>query len=145
MQTELDSLTVNNTWSVVDRPAPPTNVVDSRWVFALKRNVDGTINKFKARLVAKGFTQRHGLDYQDTYAPVVGWPALRLFLALCAQMGLDAHQLDAVTAYLNGLIDFNIYMELPSGPLRFTNKVALLNRSLYGLKQAGKLWNNDID
>ena len=123
-------------------PPANTHLVDSKWVFKVKRNADSTIKKFKARLVARGFTQREGIDFNETYAPVVKFNTLRVLLALAAKLDLHVHQMDVITAFLNGDLDVEIWMRLPEGTGAQTVK---LRRSLYGLKQSPRLWNKVLD
>jgi hypothetical protein len=84
METELCTLEENSTWELVPRPPKPTNIVTSKWVFKTKRHADGTVDRYKARLVARGFSQVEGLDFFETYAPVVRLEALRVLLAIAA-------------------------------------------------------------
>jgi hypothetical protein len=123
--------------------------IKNKWVFDVKPadSSDGTIRKFKCRLVAKGFSQVPGRDFDDTFAPVAHITSIRLIIALAAQMGLELRQIDYVSAYLNGHMDKEVYMEQPDG---FTVKnsehlVCRLKKALYGTKQAGNLWNTELD
>lgn len=100
MNAEYESLMENDTWSLDDIP-DGKKPVRCKWVFTLKRDADGNIVKYKARLVAKGFSQKEGIDYQETFAPVVKYTSMRLLLAIAAKMRLHVTQLDAVTAFLN--------------------------------------------
>lgn len=122
----------------MDRPKG-RKVVDSIWVFKIKHNADGSIDRYKARLVAKGFTQIKGLDFDETFSPVVRYDTLRLLLALSAHHNWTPRQLDIKTAFLYGLLKEDIYMELPEGS-RTPGKVAKLNRCIYGLKQSPREW-----
>ena len=141
IQTEYDQLMKNHTWDVVEAPIG-RKIVDSRWVFAKKLNPDGSVRRFKARFVAKGFSQVHGLDYTDTYAPVIGMISLRMVLSLATSKGWDIHQLDVETAFLNSTVDEEIYVRQPEGyHIGGSNMVLKLNKSLYGLKQAPANWN----
>ena len=140
IEAELSSHRTNKTWDTdtTQRPPPGVHLVDSRWVFKIKRNADGSIKKLKARLVARGFTQREGIDFTETYAPVVKFNTLRTLLALAAERDLHVHQMDVITAFLNGNLDVEIWMRLPDG---VADDVVKLQRSLYGLKQSPQLWN----
>ncbi|KAD3641087.1 hypothetical protein E3N88_30311 [Mikania micrantha] len=108
---------------------------------------DGSIDKYKARLVIKGFRQKEGFDYFDTYSPVTRITSIRLVLAIAALRNLEVHQMDVKTAFLNGDLEEEIYMEQPEG---FSapgqeGKVCKLVKSLYGLKQAPKQWHQKFD
>lgn len=168
---EFVSLIKNNTWKVVDRPAQK-NVIGCRTVLRNKFMADGTVERRKARAVAHGFKQRIGIDYHESYAPVTRLSSIRLLLALAVKHDLKIRQLDITTAYLNRSIEENIYMELPKllkeslqrivqeaehqceikarasnmlKDLESGDKVCLLQKSLYGLKQAGHQWNMKIN
>ncbi len=143
IEAELSSHKTNKTWDTdTTQPPPGVHLVDSKWVFKVKRNADGSIKKFKARLVARGFTQREGIDFNETYAPVVKFNTLRALLALAAKLDLHVHQMDVITAFLNGDLDVEIWMRLPDG---VADDVVKLRRSLYGLKQSPRLWNKVLD
>lgn len=118
------------------------NIVSCKWVFKIKRNPDGSIDKYKARLVARGFTQQEGIDYEETFAPVMKFNTLGIIQALSHQHDLLIHQMDVVTAFLNGTLDHEVYMECPT-PCQ--GKVCRLRKALYGLKQAGRRWYERID
>lgn len=139
---ELSSLKQNNTWTMVNNVPDGQYVVDSKWVFKIKRNPDGSIKKFKARLVARGFTQRPGIDFDETYSPVVKFTSLRIMLSIAAYYDMEIHQMDVITAFLNADIDTDIYMKVI-----IDGKIVIvkLNRSIYGLKQSPRLWNKTID
>jgi hypothetical protein len=109
MKNEFNSLKKNKTWEIVDRPSD-RKVIGCKWVLKTKFNSDGTIARRKARLVAKGYAQLPGIDFQETFAPVSRLCSARLIMAIAAQYNLIVHQLDFVTAYLNGDIDEEIYM-----------------------------------
>ena len=87
--------------------------IGSRWVFRVKKNPDGTIERFKARLVAKGFAQRSGLEYDETFASTLKWSTLRTILAIAVIDDLEIECIDFSTAYLNGEIDKDVYMHQP--------------------------------
>lgn len=142
MQCEYDSLTTNNVWKLVDRP-PDKNVVKCKWVFKKKYDANGNFEKYKARLVARGFTQVRGVDYIDTFSPVVRHSTLRILFSLANELNLNIDHIDVTTAFLNGDLEETIFMEQPPG---FSNddcksKVCLLLKGIYGLKQASRIWN----
>nr|GEV01052.1 zinc finger, CCHC-type [Tanacetum cinerariifolium] len=121
--------------------------IGCKWIFKRKMKVDGTVDKFKARLVIQGFRQKEGIDYFDTYAPVVRITTIRLLLDLVAIQNLVIHQMDVKTAFLNGDLDEEVYMKQPKGFIMPSNehKVCKLVKSLYGLKQAHKQWHQKFD
>jgi hypothetical protein len=126
IEAEMDALWHNYTWDMVDRPTH-RKIVDSKWVFKIKRLSDGSVAKFKARLVAKGFSQIQGQDYDETFAPVVRFNSLRLPLPIIAANGFVRQQLDIKAACLYGELKETIYMRL-SKDYNDGNKVAHLNR-----------------
>src|SRR5437016_5391017 len=103
---EIKSLNENKTFIPIKRATlpPGTNIMGSKWVFKIKRNDKGEIERYKARLVAKGFTQKQGIDYNETFAPVVKYKSLRIILALSTIMDYEIKQMDVITAYLNGKV-----------------------------------------
>ena len=122
MNQEYDSLIKNNTWELVDLPEG-RKPVNCKWIFKTKCRADGTIEKRKARLVAKGYSQEYGIDYIDTYAPVVRQSSIRLVYALAVEHNLKLRQLDVSTAFLNGNLEEEIYMRQPEGFIQSENKV----------------------
>jgi len=143
---EMDSILSNNTWVLVDLP-PGSKLIGCKWVFRRKYNTDGSIQTFKARLVAKGFTQKEGVDYFDTYSLVARITSIRVLFALASIYKLYVHQMDVKTAFLNGDLKEEVYMEQPEGFILPGNeeKVCKLIKSLYGLKQAPKQWHEKFD
>lgn len=139
IQEELDSLKKNNVFELVDRPEG--NIVTNKWVLKVKRRPNGAIDRYKARLVARGFSQIHGIDYTDTYAPVANMVSIRMIFAYAAAENLHMSQFDVKTAFLYGELDETVYMEQPEGFEEDKSKVCLLKKSLYGLKQAPRQWN----
>jgi hypothetical protein len=141
MDIEFAALQHNRTWRLVP-PRRGINLIDSRWVFKLKHRPDGTIDRYKARLVAKGFKQRHGIDYDDTYNPVVKPTTIRVILALAVTRGWRMRQLDVDNAFLHGFLDEEVYMLQPPGYVdsRYPQHICKLEKSLYGLKQAPRAW-----
>ncbi|KAK9053993.1 hypothetical protein SSX86_025068 [Deinandra increscens subsp. villosa] len=137
MNTEITALHSNQTWVLV--PAPPkANIVGCKWVYRIKRHPDGTLSRYKARLVAKGFHQTEGLDYNETFSPVIKPTTIRLVLSVAFSHRWDIRQLDVNNAFLHGDLSETVYMSQPPGfedPTR-PNHVCLLKKALYGLKQA---------
>lgn len=147
MHEELQKLMDMDTWRVVPRP-PYKRIVDSKWVYRRKLNEFGEIVEYKARLVARGFSLTPGIDYEDdTYSPVIRKSSIRLLLAIAVEMSWVAEQLDVKSAYLNSSLQEPVYMEQPQGcevsnPSKF---VCMLNKSMYGLPQSAKNWNDELD
>ncbi|CAD6997394.1 unnamed protein product [Ceratitis capitata] len=145
MNAEYESLMRNGTWELVDRPKNG-NIIGCKWVFSIKRNPDGSIEKYKARLVALGCSQKYNVDYCETFAPVIRHSTIRLILALAAKNKLLVNHVDIVAAYLNGELEETVYMLQP--PMfkenENSNKVCRLKKALYGLKQAGREWNRKV-
>ncbi|GAU47119.1 hypothetical protein TSUD_98960 [Trifolium subterraneum] len=138
---ELSALMKNNTWNLVQLPTHK-RAIGCKWVFNLKLHADGFIERHKARLVAKGFTQTEGIDYMETFSPVVKMTTVRVFMALAASQNWPVFQLDVNTAFLHGDLNEEVYMQAPPGlALPHPNLVCKLQRSLYGLKQASRQWN----
>jgi hypothetical protein len=135
METELSSMHKNNTWTIVTLP-PGRTPIGYRWIYKIKLNLNGTVQRYKARLVAKDYHQSYGIDYNETYSPVVKLQSLRVIFALAAQYDLELHQLDVKTAFLNGYLDEELYIEIPQGLTAQCHQVCKLNRSIYGLKQS---------
>ena len=123
MEDEFCALTKNNTWFLVPKPLG-INVVGCKWVFKLKQHPDGTVDKHKARLVAHGFTQQHGVDYHDTFSPVVKPATVRLVLSVAVSRGWCLRQVDVSNAFLHGLLNEEVYMQQPLA-LRTHNDLTL--------------------
>ena len=141
MEQEFDALIKNNTWRLVPSK-PGVNIIDSKWIFKVKRHANGNIERYKARLVAKGFKQRQGLDYDDTFSPVVKPTTIRLLLSLAVSRGWFLRQLDIQNAFLNGILDEEVFMRQPPGfedPQR-PHHLCHLDKALYVLKQAPRAW-----
>ncbi|GKA61804.1 zinc finger, CCHC-type containing protein [Tanacetum coccineum] len=143
---EMDSIMGNNTWVLTDLP-PGCRPLGCKWIFKRKMKVDGTVEKFKARLVIQGFKQKSGIDYFDTYALVARISTIRLLIALASIHSLIIHQMDVKTAFLNGELEEEVYMNQPLGFILTgnENKVCKLIKSLYRLKQAPKQWHQKFD
>jgi len=131
----------NGTWELVNAP-PGAKVISSGWVFKLKRNADGSIERYKARLVAKGYSQRPGYDFGEVFAPTFKMASLRLLIAKCAKEGMHLRSVDISHAFLNGDLEEDIYMKQPEGYEQGgPHVVCKLRKALYGLKQAARQWN----
>ncbi|KAM1797964.1 hypothetical protein ACFX12_032087 [Malus domestica] len=143
MQEEYNALKAQGTWVLVPSPSHRT-IVGSKWVYKIKKNPDGSISRYKARLVAQGYTQEHGLDYSETFSPVVRHTTVRLILVLAAQFGWNLRQLDIKNAFLHGDLEEEVYMQQPQGFVdpSCPSYVCKLIKSLYGLKQAPRAWNS---
>lgn len=135
MEIEYDSLIKNKTWTLVDRPSNRP-IISSKWLFRRKYKSNGSIERFKARFVARGFSQTEGVDYYETFSPVLKMTSLRLLLALATINNYYVHQMDVTTAFLHGELHEEIYITQPSGFINpeTASKVCLLHKSLYGLK-----------
>lgn len=133
----------NGAWQIVPR-RENTKPIDCKWVFAKKQNERGEVVRYKARLVAKGFRQQFGVNFFETYSPVANLSSIRLFLSLCCALGYVIEQVDADTAFLNGVLDEDVFMELPEGLNVNTDGVCKLKKALYGLKQAANVWHKTL-
>ncbi|GBL75923.1 Retrovirus-related Pol polyprotein from transposon TNT 1-94, partial [Araneus ventricosus] len=135
MDEEMLSMEKNKVWDLVELPEKEKQPITCKWIFKRKR--DG---KYKARLVARGFIQKEGVDYTETFSPVISMPSLRLVLVLILQENLHSYVMDVKTAFLNGDLDEVVYMSQPQGYDDGARKVCKLNKNLYGLKQAPRQW-----
>ncbi|KAK1680235.1 hypothetical protein QYE76_041083 [Lolium multiflorum] len=141
MELEYQALLKNDTWTLVP-PRSGVNIIDCKWVFKVKKHADGSIERYKARLVAKGFKQRYGLDYEDTFSPVVKPTTIRILLSLAVMRGWSLRQLDVQNAFLHDVLEEEVYMRQPPGfsdPDR-PDHLCRLVKALYGLKQAPRAW-----
>ncbi|MCH82526.1 retrovirus-related Pol polyprotein from transposon TNT 1-94 [Trifolium medium] len=144
MQEEYDALIKNNTWTLVSPPAHKSPI-GCKWVFRVKENSDGTINKYKARLVAKGFHQKAGSDFTETFSPVVKPVTVRTVLTIAVSNKWPIQQIDVNNAFLNGNLEEEVYMQQPPGfEVSDKSLVCKLNKALYGLKQAPRAWFNRL-
>jgi hypothetical protein len=143
MTEEVNSLKERKTWELVRLP-DGRQAIQCKWVFKTKYHPNGKIDKFKACIVAKGYTQKAGVDYSETFSPVVKFKTVHIVMAITAADDLEIVQFDIKTAFLNGDIAELLYMEQPEG---FIDKdhpdyICLLRKALYGLKQASRNWNH---
>jgi histone deacetylase 1/2 len=141
MGEEYEALMKNKTWHLVP-PSKGKNLIDCKWVYRIKKKADGTVDRYKACLVAKGFKQRYGIDYENTFSPVVKAATIRLVLSIAVTRGWSLRQLDVQNAFLHGVLEEEVYMRQPPG---FEDKnvpsyVCKLDKALYGLKQAPRAW-----
>jgi hypothetical protein len=141
---EMDSLIENGVFELVKLP-PGRKAIGSRWVFKIKRDAAGLVERYKARLVAKGYSQRPGFDYSETFSPTPKWATIRAILAYAALNDLEIWSVDISSAFLNGELDDLVFMQEPEGFETSDRSWALrLRRSLYGLKQAGREWHKKL-
>lgn len=144
LDAEYGSIIANDTYAIVDCP-PGVKPLPGKWVFKIKRNANGDIERFKCRWVVKGFKQIYGVDYLEVSAPVARLASVRCVLALACEHGWTIHHLDTDTAFLHGVLKEQIYMEQPHGyEVPGDNKCCLLKKCLYGLKQAPLVWNQTL-
>jgi hypothetical protein len=146
MEREYDSLMENRTWILVP-PPPGRNIIKCKWVYKIKYTSSGAIDKYKARLVAKGYSQVAGIDYEETFSPVIKHDSVRVLFAIASDLRMHMRQFDIGTTYSNSDLTTRIYMHQPEGFINLKNPshVCLLLKSLYGLKQSGRLWNHTFD
>ena len=138
MVDELASLSENQTWLLVPRPAH-RKVLGGKWVYKLKRGPGGEIQRYKARWVVRGFEQRYGIDFNETFAAVVKPITYKALFAIAALNDWEIEQMDVKTAFLYGTLDEEVYVEMPTG-YEESDRVCKLNKALYGLKQAPRVW-----
>ncbi|CAM8994349.1 unnamed protein product [Rhodiola kirilowii] len=141
MQDELHQFERNKVWRLVPRPEK-RKVIGTRWILRNKRNSDGEVVRNKARLVVKGYSQQEGIDYEETFAQVARLEAIRLLIAYSVQFGIKLHQMDVKTAFLNGFLKEEIFVEQTPGfeVPEHPDHVYVLDKALYGLKQAPRAW-----
>jgi len=142
MREELEALRKNETWVLTDLPKGK-KAVGCKWIYTVKQNPEGKIERYKARLVARGYTQTYGIDYDETFAPVAKMNTVRTLVSCAANFGWPLHQLDVKNAFLHGDLQEEVYMEVPPGMAAAGNgegKVCRLKKALYGLKQSPRAW-----
>ncbi|CAI7870664.1 unnamed protein product [Closterium sp. NIES-53] len=145
MDRELKALEERNTWKVVPASvARNKTILTGKWVFRIKTKADGTIEKFKARWVVRGFDQEQGRDFTETFAPVSRHTSLRILLAVAAMKKKKLRQIDVANAFLYAPVDAEIFVELPHSSHGESNQVCQLLKSLYGIKQAPRLWQQHL-
>ena len=146
MDKEIQALEATKTWVLTPLP-PGKRPIGCKWVYRVKLNPDGNVERYKARLVAKGYTQREGLDFLETFSLVARTVLVRVLIALASAKGWPLHQLDINNVFLHGNLDEEVYMDLSPGyhskgeSNSATPMVCKLVKSLYGLMQASRQWN----
>uniref|UniRef100_A0AAV1VDY6 Polyprotein n=2 Tax=Peronospora matthiolae TaxID=2874970 RepID=A0AAV1VDY6_9STRA len=142
---ELDSMKLRGVFRAAKLPNGQ-GAIGTKWVFKIKRKADGSIEKYKARLVAKGFRQKYGIDYTETFSPVVKYVTLRMVIAITKHFGWPLDQLDVVTAFLYGVMKEKVFCAVPEG-VRMEGDFDCLEliKAIYGLKQASRVWNETFD
>lgn len=145
-EADLRSIEKNEVWNLVDLPIG-VKPIGLRWIFKIKRNSDGTVNKYKARLVVKGYVQEYGVDFDEVFAPVARLETIRLLVSIAATSGWEVHHLDVRTAFLHGELKETVYVTQPEGfeVKGSESKVYKLNKALYGLRQAPRAFNNKLN
>ena len=146
MKGEFQSLCENQVWDLVPPPRD-CKVINSKWVFKCKQGENGLVERYKARLVAQGYSQRPGIDYDETFSPVVRFESVRSVVALAVHENMKLHQMDVRTAFLNGELNEIVFMKQPEGFVKEgkENLVCRLKKSIYGLKQSPRCWNTALD
>lgn len=139
MSEELRALDHTHTWDLVPLPTGK-HPISCKWVYKIKTLADGTIDRYKARLVARGFLQQHGIDYDETFAPVAKMTTVRTLLAVASVRSWSISQMDVKNAFLHGDLAEDVYMTPPLGLPHSPGQVCHLRKALYGLKQAPRAW-----
>ncbi|KAE8667942.1 hypothetical protein F3Y22_tig00112352pilonHSYRG00005 [Hibiscus syriacus] len=146
MDEEIKAIEKNDTWELTSLPKGH-KAICVKWVYKTKQNAKGEIERHKARLVAKGYSQKDGIDYDEVFAPVARLETIRLIISLAAQNKWKIQQMDVKSAFLNRVLEEEVYIQQPSGyeVKGHEDKVLVLKKALYGLKQAPRAWNSRID
>lgn len=146
MDEEIKSIEKNQTWQLVELPIGAKKI-GVKWVYKTKLNELGEVDKYKARLVVKGYSQQHGIDYTEVYAPVARMDTVRMIIAFAAQRGWNLYQLDVKSAFLQGELKEDVFVEQPRGYEKKGSEhmVYKLQKALYGLKQAPRAWFSRIE
>ena len=146
MKSELDSIYSNKVWDLVKAPND-IKPVGCNWVYKRKRGIDGKVETFKTRLVTKGYTQKEGIDYDETFSSIAMLKSIRILLSIAAHYDYEIWQMDVKTVFLNGNLEEEIYIMQPESFIAKNQEhmVCKLKRSIYGLKQASRSWNIRFD
>ena len=144
MDEEIAALAANNTWEL-DTPPSGVKVIPTKWVFKIKTDADGNIERYKARLVVKGYRQIEGIDYDEVFAPVSKYATLRTVLALASSRDYEIHQVDIKNAFVQGALKEEVWIGQPEGYSAAPGLACRLIKALYGLKQAPRAWHSRLD
>jgi hypothetical protein len=146
MNEKIQSIDKNQSWDLVELPKGK-DVIGVKWVYKTKYNANGKVEKHKARLVAKSFTHHHGIDYNETFAPLERLDTIRMVLSIAVQNNWKVYQMNVKSTFLNGILEEEVYIKQPPGyeVLGEEHKVYKLKKALYGLKQAPRAWYSRID
>jgi hypothetical protein len=146
MMEEYASIMKNDVWELVPK-REGKKVVGYKWIYKFKHETDGSVDKYKASFMAMGFSQPEGVDYEETFSPVAKYSSIRIVISLAVEMGWCIHQMDVKIAFLNGVVEEEVYIEKPLG-FEFGDRdmhVWRLRRALYGLKKEPQAWFLMID
>jgi hypothetical protein len=140
MHEELENFERNQVWELVD-PPPGCKPIGTKWAWRNKEGEKGEVVRNKSRLVAQGFSQKEGIDYEETFAPV-GLERIKILLAFSVARGFKLHQMDVKSAFLNGVLEEEVYVRQPPGfeSEKYPHQVYKLRKALYGLKEAPRAW-----
>nr|GEW46048.1 retrotransposon protein, putative, Ty1-copia subclass [Tanacetum cinerariifolium] len=146
MNVEMQSMKDNKVWVLVELPSNG-KTIGSKWLFKKKTDMDGVVHTYKARLMAKGYTKTLEIDYEETFSSVVDIRAIKILIAMATYYDYEIWQMDVKTAFLNGYLNEEVYMEQPKGFVnpKDPNWVCKLKYSIYGIKQALRQWNKQFD
>jgi hypothetical protein len=141
MHEELENFERNQVWELVD-PPPGCKPIGTKWVWKNKEGDKGEVVRNKTRLAAQGFSQKEGIDYEVTFAPVARLEAIRILLAFSVAKGFKLHQMDVKSAFLNGVLVEEVHVRQPAGfeSEKYPHRVYKLRKALYGLKQVPRAW-----
>jgi hypothetical protein len=141
MHEELENFEKNQVWELVD-PPQGCKPIGTKWVWKNKEGEKGEVVRNQSRLVAQGFSQKEGIDYEETFAPVARLESIRILLAFSVAKGFKLHQMDVKSAFLNGVLEEEVYVRKPPGfeSEKYPHRVYKLRKALYGLKQAPRAW-----
>ncbi|GAA0173738.1 transmembrane signal receptor [Lithospermum erythrorhizon] len=146
MNEEIYAIEKSKTWELATVPKG-RKAIGVKWVFQIKKNAKADVERYKARLIAKGYKQKQGIDYEEVFAPVARLETVRLMISIAAQFQWKINQMDVKSAFLNGFLEEEVYIEQPEGYVvkGHASKVLRLKKALYGLKQAPRAWNSRLD